>query len=275
MDRLVRDDRKTTVTQITTRYNQDLQNTISEHTTRRTLKQMGSSSRRPHRVLLLSDKNSTRRIQFTQTQQNRTIEDCKNVAWSDESWFLLQHSDVGSEFGVKNMKAWIILPCLNGSGWWWCNGVGDIFWHTLGPLVPIKHRLNATVYLSIVADHVHPFMTTVYHLLMYFQQDNAPCHKAQIISDWFLEHDNEFTLLKWPPQSPDLNPIEHLWDVVEREIHIMDVQTTNLQQLCDALMTIWPTSLRNVSNTSLNLCHEELRQIWREKGSNPILAMCT
>ncbi len=82
-------------------------------------------------------------------------------------------------------------------------------------------------------------MNTVYHLLMYFQQDNAPCHKAQIISDWFLEHDNEFTLLKWPPQSPDLNPIEHLWDVVEREIHIMDVQPTNLQQLCDAIMSIW------------------------------------
>ncbi len=93
MCRLVKDDRKTTVTQITTRYNQDLQNTISEHTTRRTLKQMGSSSRRPHRVPLLSDKNSTRRIQFTQNHQNRTIEDCKNVAWSDESRFLLQHSD--------------------------------------------------------------------------------------------------------------------------------------------------------------------------------------
>ncbi len=64
-------------------------------------------------------------------------------------------------------------------------------------------------------------------------------HKAQIISDWFLEHDNEFTLLKWPPQSPDLNPIEHIWDVVEREIHIMHVQPTNLQQLCDAIMSIW------------------------------------
>ncbi len=43
---------------------------------------------------------------------------------------------------------------------------GLFSWHTLGLLVPIEHRLNATVYLSIVADHVHPFMSTVYHLLM-------------------------------------------------------------------------------------------------------------
>ncbi len=39
---------------------------------------------------------------------------------------------------------------------------GTFSWPTLGPLVPIEHRLNATAYLSIVADHVHPFMTTVY-----------------------------------------------------------------------------------------------------------------
>ncbi len=132
------------------------------------------------------------------------------------------------------------------------NGVmiwGIFSWHTFSPLVPIEYHLNASAYLSIVADHVHPFMTTVYPSSDgYFQQDNAPCHKAQIISDWFLEHDNEFTLLKWPPQSPDLNPIEHLWDVVEREICIMDVQPTNLQQLRDAIMSIW-TKISEVSNT--------------------------
>ncbi len=83
-------------------------------------------------------------------------------------------------------------------------------------------------------------MTTVYSSSDgYFQQDNAPCHKAQIISDWFLEHDNEFTLLKWPPPRPVLNPIEHLWDVVEREICIMDVQPTNLQELHDIIMSVW------------------------------------
>ncbi len=70
---------------------------------------------------------------------------------------------------------------------------GIFSWHNLGLLVPIECNLNTTAYLSIVADQVDPFMTTVYPSSDgYFQQDNAPCHKAQIISDWFLEHDNEF-----------------------------------------------------------------------------------
>ncbi len=155
---------------------------------------------------------------------------------------------------------------------------GVFSWHTLGPLVPIEHRLNATSYLSIVSDHVHPFMTTVYPSSDgYFQQDNAPCDKAQIISDWFLEHDNAFTLLKWPPQSPDLNPIEHLWDVVEREIHVMDVQPTNLQQLRDAIMSIWT----KIFEKSVQQLVESMP--WRikakgsegKRGSKPVLARCT
>ncbi len=122
--------------------------------------------------------------------------------------------------------------------------------------------------LSIVSEHVHPLMTTVYPSRDgYFQQDNAPCHKAQIISDWFLEHDNEFTLLTWPPQSPDLNPIEHLWDLVEREICFMDVQPTNLQQLCDAIMFIWT----KISEECFQHLVESMpwRQFWRQKGVQP------
>ncbi len=69
MCRLVRDDRKTTVTQIITRHNQGMQNTISERTTRQTLKQMGSSSRRPHRVPILSAKNWKQSLQFIQANK--------------------------------------------------------------------------------------------------------------------------------------------------------------------------------------------------------------
>ncbi len=56
---------------------------------------------------------------------------------------------------------------------------GIFSWLTLGPSVPIEHHLKATAYLSIVADHVHPFMTTVYPSSDgYLQQDNAPCQSS-------------------------------------------------------------------------------------------------
>ncbi len=157
------DDRKATETQITTRYNQGMQNTISEHTTLQTLKQMGYSSRRPHRVPLLSAKNRKRRLQFAQSHQNWTIEYWKNVAWSDESRFLLRHSDGRVRIWLKeheSMDPSSLVSTVQAGG-----GVmvwGMFSWHTLGPLLPIEHCLNTTVYLSIVADHVHPFMTTVY-----------------------------------------------------------------------------------------------------------------
>lgn len=59
------------------------------------------------------------------------------------------------------------------------------------------------------------------------------------MKDWLLEHDNELTVVQRPPPSPDLNPIQHFWDVVEQEICITDLQPTNLQQLCDAITSIW------------------------------------
>ncbi len=125
---------------------------------------MGSSSRRPHRVPFLSAKNKKQRLQFTQAHQNWTTEDWKNVSWSDESRFLLRHSDGRVRIWHKEHES-MDPSCLVSAVQVGGGGVmvwGIFFWHTLVPLVPIEHHLNATANLSIVADHVHPFMTSVY-----------------------------------------------------------------------------------------------------------------
>lgn len=53
------------------------------------------------------------------------------------------------------------------------------------------------------------------------QQNNAPCHKVHINTTWFVEDENEFTVLRWLPQPLNLDLIEHLGDVVEQESHII------------------------------------------------------
>jgi len=100
----------------------------------------------------------------------------------------------------------------------------------------------------------------------YFQQDNAPCHKAQIISDWSLEHDNEFTVLKCPPQSPDLNPIEHLWNVVERELRALDVHPTNLNQLQDAVLSIWANISKECFQHLVESMPRRIKALLKVKG---------
>ncbi len=161
----------------------------------------------------------------------------------------------------RTWKHGSIPPGLNGSGCWWCNGVGDIFLAHFGPLSTNWALFKCHRLSEYCCWPCPPFMTTVY-----LYSCDYLCHKSQIISDWFLEPDNEFTLLKWPPQSPDLNQIEHIWDVVEREICIMDVQPTNLQQLRDVIMSIWTKISEECSQQLVESMPRRIKVILKAKG---------
>ncbi|GBM91023.1 hypothetical protein AVEN_198492-1 [Araneus ventricosus] len=78
-----------------------------------------------------------------------------------------------------------------------------------------------------------PMLTSVH------RQDNAKCHTARSVSAWFEEHQDEFTVLPWPANSPDLNPIENLWDHLDPVVCAMDPQSRNPAQLATALESAW------------------------------------
>ena len=83
-----------------------------------------------------------------------------------------------------------------------CDALGNVLLGNLGSSIHVDVILTWTTYLSIVADHIHPFMETVFpDGCGLFQQDNAPCHKEKIIQEWCEEHNYEFEVLIWSPNS--------------------------------------------------------------------------
>ncbi|KAK3544158.1 hypothetical protein QTP86_003944 [Hemibagrus guttatus] len=99
-------------------------------------------------------------------------------------------------------------------------------------------------------------------------------HKAEMVQEWFDEHNNEFEVLTWPPNSPDLNPIEHLWDVLDKQVRSMEATPHNLQELKDLLLTSWfqyPRDLTYEMKLLLVPCEKEVT-IWTfQKTRIPVL----
>jgi transposase len=78
---------------------------------------------------------------------------------------------------------------------------------------------------------------TEYGAEMVLMQDNAPCHKAAIVTEFLRQ--NQVSTLPWPPQSPDLNPIENLWAIIKAR-HQRDFPIPkNKNELIDQIFDIW------------------------------------
>ncbi|GBN96360.1 hypothetical protein AVEN_44547-1 [Araneus ventricosus] len=82
--RLVKQNRRQTVAQLTAQYNAGPSASVSEHTVQRTLLNMGLCNRRPTHVFLLTKRHRQLHLQWAREHRNWTMDEWKRVAWSDE-----------------------------------------------------------------------------------------------------------------------------------------------------------------------------------------------
>jgi transposase len=110
--------------------------------------------------------------------------------------------------------------------------------HNLGPLVKLEGRVTAAVYKKVLKNNLIPFLEGLDNQDNYFfQEDNAPIHKANIIKRWKVKH--KVNSIPWPAQSPDLNPIENLWDELERQVRAHTSLPKNREDLWEILQEEW------------------------------------
>ncbi|UYV84201.1 hypothetical protein LAZ67_X001502 [Cordylochernes scorpioides] len=93
---------------------------------------------------------------------------------------------------------------------------GAIAYDSRSPLLRIQGTMTAQRYADDVLRPVTlPYLQGVPNAL--YQQDNARPHTARI-SQQALQ---DVQMLPWPPYSPDLSPIEHVWDIIGRRLHAL------------------------------------------------------
>ncbi|GFR01546.1 transposable element tcb2 transposase [Trichonephila clavata] len=77
-------------------------------------------------------------------------------------------------------------------------------------LIRLDTILTGDRYVSILSDHLHSFMS--------IRQDNATLHTSRIATEGLQEPSSEFRHFHWPPNSPDMNIIEYIWDALQRAV---------------------------------------------------------
>ena len=221
-------------------------NQPSTRTIRRRLFEAGLKARKPARKPMLSLKNIRDRIAFCKKYRKWTEEQWENVMFSDESTFSQFYTfapyirrPVGKRYeakycipSVKQASKIMIWACFSGKG-----GRGAIWFCKVGQTV------GAEVYKQILEEKLLPFLKI--QQVEYFQHDGAPCHQARSVKT-FLQSSAVPVIGPWPGSSPDLNPIENLWQ--QMKIKVAARHPTSNASLEQSIKEVW------IQETQQDMC---------------------
>lgn len=250
--------------------NEFLQSTsvnVSTHTLQQTLHEEGYYARVGKRKPFVSEPNRKIRLNWAKERLNWTSE-CETIIWSDESRFEVYGGD-GRTYVWRLPNEKYDVNCLvptfksgrRGVMVWGCFTA-----HGLGPLIRVNGRQTSKDYVELLETYLLPFLDILDPDLEYtFQDDNAPIHRARIVHKWLEE--NQIVHLPWPAQSPDLNPIENIWDELERRVRGRIPLPTSEAELFSFLEEEWYNIDESVYHKLVSSMPDRLYAVKKAKGN--------
>ena len=173
---------------------------------------------------LLTRKMKSKRLEWCQQYKDMPLSFWQSMLYSDETMVTINYSTVMNKirrFPWQNP----LLPKFLNKRMKFPQKV--MFWGSfsskcVGSLLPISGIMNSQKYIELLNSSLSKDMAKTGTRI--FQDDSAPCHRAKSVHNWFIE--NKIETLDWPGNSPDLNPIEHLWATVKRKLRTKPIYST-------------------------------------------------
>lgn len=219
---------------------------VSTSTIRRRLREAGLIAKRRVKRPALRPQHIKGRKIFVKKYKEWTIDDWRRVVWSDESkinricsdglqWVwddaseaLTNRSVQGTvKFGGGSVVVW---SCMS--------------WEGPGFIAKIDETLDSQLYIQILQEDLQMSIDEwgIAKDELVFQHDNDPKHTAKVTKA-YLESigltEAEGTLLYWPAQSPDLNPIEHMWAYLKIKLGKYPTRPTSCEELWKRIICEW------------------------------------